>query len=591
MRGIRTAVSVFAILLVCLLMSAAVLADMDADGKIVIAIDPGHGGIDGGSDAGTYPEKTYNMKLSRYLRDYLNEDGRFTAVLTHEEDIYLHFVPRVRAAVDAGADVLISMHCNTFEQASVGGCTAFVSRIDRFCARDLAEMLLDAVSSSSGIYRGRVDTRVDTGDSLGVYYWDEIHQWDMPGRPDLGIPSDYYSINMFGSKFGIPAIIIEHGYLSNPYDLAILDDDENLRAIARAEADAIISYYTGHEHVFGDWETDYPSNCVYAGTESRRCQICGARAGIRQLEPDPEGHFWRATYYSAATCTSDGYAEYVCQIAFNLNQKGAPMDVHTKSEVLPATGHDYETLEDSQPTHARDGRLWQRCRNCGDEIVEIRTGEGHDLEEQSYEAPTCTEPGKRVSVCTVCGFVSEEVIPPSGHRYEVIEDTEATHLEDGRLVERCAVCGDERTEERPAEGHTCEEASVTPPSCTEPGVRIMRCAVCGEETEEEIEAPGHVPEAREDGSVVCSVCGEVLEEAPDTETETETETDAPGDTDTPKAGAEPGTDGTEDTGDAPGTPDNTDRRGMIIGIAAGAVAVLALGAGIAIGVKKSRKAG
>ena len=576
MRAFRTALFSVVLAVLSLFLSLAVFADIERDGKVVIAIDPGHGGIDGGSDAGTYPEKVYNMKLAQYLRDCLNEDERFSAVLTREEDIYLHFVPRVRAAVDAGADVLISMHCNTFEQSYVGGCTAFVSRIEKYSAGTLAGMLLDAISTS-GIYRGRVDTRVDTGDSLGVYYWDEEHQWDMPGRPDLGIPSDYYSINMFGSKFGIPAIIVEHGYLSNPGDLAILDDDDNLRAIARAEADAIISYYTGHEHVFGEIEIDYPSNCAYAGTESRRCVICGARSGISQLEENPEGHFWRATYYSPATCTSDGYAEYVCQITYNLNQKGDPREVHKKQEVIPATGHDYETLEDSQPGHGSNGRLWQRCRNCGDEILEIRTGDGHDFEEQSYTPPTCTEPGSRVLLCTVCGFISEEVIEPSGHRYEVTEDSEPTHLEDGRHVEICAVCGDEISEIRPAEGHSFEEESVIPPTCTEPGKKMLKCSICGYEISEEIPAAGHSETEGPDGRIVCSVCGEVIREAPETTGSAQPEDPA----ETGESSGDAAEENKEDE-------DGTRKTVIIIASAAAAAAVVA---GIVIGIIKSRKAG
>ena len=39
--------------LVLAVMSFCVLADIEADGKIIIAIDPGHGGIDGGTDVGT----------------------------------------------------------------------------------------------------------------------------------------------------------------------------------------------------------------------------------------------------------------------------------------------------------------------------------------------------------------------------------------------------------------------------------------------------------------------------------------------------------------------------------------------------------
>jgi len=507
------------ILLAVLILALPVAADLEKDGKIIVAIDPGHGGIDGGSDKGTYPEKYYNMKLSEYLRDALEADGRFTVVLTRETDIYLKYLPRVKVAKDAHADVIISMHCNTIEYSYIDGSSAYISLIERFRADKLAGMLLDAISEASTIRRGQVYTRQDTGDKYGVYYWDYEKQWDMPGARWLGKVSDYYSINTWGSKFGIPSIIIEHGYLTNAADLAVLNSDANLRAIAQAEADAIIEYYTNHEHVFGEYTVDCPSNCTFTGTESRKCTICGAKSGVRDLPAAPDNHFWRQTASAAMTCESDGFISYVCQISFNVNDKGYPCTVHEYTKTDTAPGHDYLVIEDSEPTHDTDGKYHAKCNTCGKEIVEIRSGEGHNWDVTSETLPTCVSDGERHSLCSVCGLTKDEILPALGHSYEVTEDREATHIEDGIFRQVCSTCGKEITEPRPAEGHIFEVTQEILPSCTIAGKRVMKCSVCGERCEEEIPAIGHVSAVSEDGdTTVCSLCGAILEEKQESST-------------------------------------------------------------------------
>ena len=53
----------------------------------VIAIDPGHGGKDGGavSSTGNVVEKEVTLAISMYLRDFLQQSGAFV-VMTREED-------------------------------------------------------------------------------------------------------------------------------------------------------------------------------------------------------------------------------------------------------------------------------------------------------------------------------------------------------------------------------------------------------------------------------------------------------------------------------------------------------------------------
>ena len=79
-------------------LSAALLASAADDGRITVCLDPGHGGIDGGSDAGSVKggktEADYNLTIALYLRDALNADGRFNVVMTREDDVYLKYLPR-----------------------------------------------------------------------------------------------------------------------------------------------------------------------------------------------------------------------------------------------------------------------------------------------------------------------------------------------------------------------------------------------------------------------------------------------------------------------------------------------------------------
>lgn len=453
-------------------------ADIAADGKIVIVIDPGHGGIDGGSGVGTRTEKEYDFDIASYLRDELVENGNFDVYMTRNDDTYLKYLPRALVARNANADLLLSIHCNELSSATyVGGSSAYVSLIEKCDATELAGLMLDGISAAVPIYRGKVSYREDTGDKLGVYYWDEEHQWDMPSKSWLGKVSDYYSMNTWSSKFGIPSIIIEHGYLSNPGDLAVLDSDENLRAIAHAEAEVLIDYYLGHEHDFGELTVDYPSNCSMNGAQSRRCKICGAKSGTEALPTvsNGNGHFWRQTGNKAATCTEDGWASYICQVSYNLNDKGFPCEVHEYTETLKALGHDFEVLENT----TGDGRIFKRCRNCGLEAWEDPCNGEHKYEIIEEVAPTCTEDGKIIKKCSACEGIFTEVIPKTGHSFTT-KTTPATCTEVGHIETVCEVCGFVEASETISAAHDYQLVSEE-----KNGVKHYTCSVCGGEMTDE----------------------------------------------------------------------------------------------------------
>lgn len=460
--------------------------------KIVVVLDAGHGGMDGGTDVGIRLEKEYNLILTQYVAEALRTNGNFEVILTRSDDTYLKFLPRALYIPEHNADVLISLHCNSSEIASANGVLAIVSKIDRFNASALAGKILDSISAAAALKRGNVETRADTGDSLGVYYWNSEKQWDMPAASHLGTTSDYFSINTWASKFGTPSIIVEHGYLSNEYDREVLDSDDNLRAIANAEAQAIIDFYTGHEHQFGAAaEVDYPSNCTLTGTQSWRCSICGMKTATTSLAPAPDAHYWRQTGSKAATCTEDGYVEYICQISDNLNSKGYACDVHTHTETIAATGHKYQVIEDTAASHGRDGRYVQKCSICGDTLEEVRPGEPHEYEITSDTEPTCTEDGGVTYTCSICNDSYTETEPATGHDFQETDRKDVAGNENGYIKYTCTSCGEKKEEILHACEHQYENRTETAPTCETDGMITETCSICGYVREEVIPATGH----------------------------------------------------------------------------------------------------
>lgn len=491
-----------AVLIVLPMFVTPAYADTD---KITVVIDAGHGGVDGGTDLGIRTEKEYNLTLATYLAEELRQNAAFEVVLTRSDDTYLKFLPRALSIIENNADVLISLHCNSSDVTSASGTLAIVSKIEPYHteAAALADKILDSISNAVSLNRGKVETRADTGDELGVYYWSAEHQWDMPSGEGTQT-SDYFSMNTWSSKFGTPSIIVEHGYLSNEYDRTVLDDDENLRKIAHAEAEAIIEFYTGHTHLYPAEPTvDYPSSCTLVGTKSYRCTVCGKKTGTVSLPADTNAHYWREISRKNATCTEDGVVEYICQISDNLNGKGYTCDVHTKTEVITATGHTYEVVEDTPAAHGRDGHYLRKCTTCGDVIDEIREGEAHDYKITSDIKPTCTKDGGTTYTCTICAETYTDVIPATGHEYAEIERREVSGDENGYIKYRCTICGDVTEEILHACEHVYGEKSTTPATCDTDGIISEECTVCGYVHEEAIPKTGHDMQVLMDVAASC----------------------------------------------------------------------------------------
>lgn len=461
------------------------------DGKIVLVLDPGHGGNDPGTTVGTRYESEYNYDIALLLKDRLEETGKFQVYLTrgkNEKPVYL-----LRAAVADryNADMLISLHFNSNPtlDPTLNGVEVLASVLDEWCPSTLASSISSSIAKECGLTDGGVVRKKDTGDSRGVYYWHDELGWDIPGAKTNRV-SDYYSMIAWGTKLGFPSIIVEHAYLSNKSDLAFCDSKGGLEKMAEAEAEAIIKYFTGHTHTYGAETCDRRANCCLEGVYSRKCTVCGHRTDVRRTPADPSVHGWTVESKDA-TCTEDGYLKRECQISRNLSEKGfSHISIHNDNVTYPAIGHAYVTEVDTPAGHAVDGLFRQVCSNCSDVVETVRPGDPHIYVNVDSVPVTCTEAGHDTYECSVCRDTYTDEYPATGHSYEA-DGEPLTCAADGTKEYTCTKCGDVTAEAVTVPPHTFEVQEDTPPTCTADGVKREKCQVCGLENVEILPAVGH----------------------------------------------------------------------------------------------------
>lgn len=225
------------------------------DDPIVICIDPGHGGDQEGTywdyDGKTVYEKDLNLVIALYLKSYLEEYYNVQVVMTRTTDINVPNSERPDIAKAANADYFISIHNNApFEESyNYTGCMVIASvshyqpadskipdlyatetRLAGFVIDQLRILGLDIspdfnVDKTSGILRRPYSPAGDAKTTKNY--------------PD-GSVADYYSQIRFNTEYGIPAIIIEHAYVTTESDYRkYLSSDEKLRSLAYADSQAL----------------------------------------------------------------------------------------------------------------------------------------------------------------------------------------------------------------------------------------------------------------------------------------------------------------------------------------------------------------
>lgn len=214
---------------------------MAAD-PFIVMLDPGHGGEDPGVVRGSNHESVFNLKIveacKKELATYDNVLVYMTRVIENDISTY----ERSMYAKKLNADVFISFHINSYSSASVGGAEVYVP-IGNYQpslsseAKQLADKILTNLCTLDLPGYGLANNRLKNRGIKTREAQDERLQY-----PD-GSKGDYYEVIRMGVRNNIPAMIIEHAYITNAADLKMLQDDKALEKLGQATAKAIAAQY------------------------------------------------------------------------------------------------------------------------------------------------------------------------------------------------------------------------------------------------------------------------------------------------------------------------------------------------------------
>lgn len=279
-----------------------------------------------------------------------------------------------------------------------------------------------------------------------------------------------------------------------------------------------VEYVSGTvAHTWGNWTTIQEVTTTSHGIEKRECSVCNV---VEHKTTPPTGaHEFENKGEKAATCTEEGYINWVCK-------------THTDCEAnyietldkLPHT----EKIDYTDPTCTAPGSTKIICDICKVTIGEEKTipALGHTWNNGEVTTqPTCQTTGVMTFKCTVndCNGTKTTAIAKNSnaHVYSVTT-TEATCTTPATTVYKCA-CGDKKTVVTNFTlGHKWETEKTVeiPATCTSTGIKSTHCADCSETKDEEtIPALNHTEKTEKIEATcttagysaeVCAVCNTLL---------------------------------------------------------------------------------
>lgn len=196
-----------------------------------ILLDPGHDKAEYNKGAAPgYWEGARMWRLYELLRPALEKRG-FIVGTTKTQCNQSVSVTR-RGAMARGYDALVSLHSNACGDPDVDRPVG-IYFVDDDCgeidaeSKELAQILSKVVADVMQTSKPQQYSKLSKNDR------------DHNGRHD----DDYYGVLFATHEAGVPGIILEHSFHTNYRAAKWLMDDDNLCALAEAEAEALAEYY------------------------------------------------------------------------------------------------------------------------------------------------------------------------------------------------------------------------------------------------------------------------------------------------------------------------------------------------------------
>lgn len=228
--------------------------EYNAGRDVVVAVDPGHGGHDPGAiGRARTREKDVALAVSRRLAALINAEPGMRAVLTRDDDRFVHHRGRMEIARRTKADLFISVHADAVEDPRAKGASVYAlsmkgasdeaarqlaqrenssSRVGGVSLEDkdavLASVLLDLSQNAA------IGASLDVGDSVMAQLSrvGTVHRRKVQQAGFLVLKSP-----------DVPSILVELNYISNPAEEKKLTNKAQQVRLAEAITTGVRNYF------------------------------------------------------------------------------------------------------------------------------------------------------------------------------------------------------------------------------------------------------------------------------------------------------------------------------------------------------------
>jgi N-acetylmuramoyl-L-alanine amidase len=225
------------------------------DARPVVVIDPGHGGIDNGTQSGGEAEKGLVLGFGIALRDRLEKAGKYRVVMTRTDDTFIPLGDRVKIARNQSAALFVSIHADALPKGEGDAQGATVYTLSDKASDSEAERLADSENKADAI--GGVNLTeepTDVADILIDLAQRETRAFSnrfarlVVGEMKTTARMHKHPLKSAGFRVlkapDVPSVLIELGYVSNKEDLLQLQSESWRSKTVGAVAQAIDGFFS-----------------------------------------------------------------------------------------------------------------------------------------------------------------------------------------------------------------------------------------------------------------------------------------------------------------------------------------------------------
>jgi len=228
-----------------------------------VVIDPGHGGKDPGALGKNAKEKDIVLSIALKAGKYIQERHKDVEVVyTRKKDEFIELHRRAQIANESGADLFISIHCNSNKSSKPYGTETYVMGLHKsednltvaktenaaiFYEDDYANQYAGFNPNSDEDYivlsmfqSASIDQSIDLSQKVQAQFKNKA------SRKDRGVKQAGFWVLY---KTTMPGILIEAGFLSNPDEEKYLMTEDGQIILALAIYEAFTEFKNEYEEL------------------------------------------------------------------------------------------------------------------------------------------------------------------------------------------------------------------------------------------------------------------------------------------------------------------------------------------------------